>query len=297
MKYLIIVNSKCYKRRRFGIQTIMDAMAKGFKTELVFTEYKGHATEIARNSTLYDTVVVAGGDGTIGEVVNGLDLSRQNLAIIPLGTGNNLARDLKINPSNAVDVAERGLDTEIDLIKCNVKSRKNDEAFYVASTAGLGFTSSCASLANRYFKCFGPACYHIAGCVTTFYAKPITGSITIDGGQPKTVALTNLILNNSKHAGNLCVFPNAKLSDERFDLFMDKANILTQSLWNISIFTKQFYCGSRTQSAKSCSIKLDSPADLMVDGEVLKGILEVDFRIMPKALRLRVPQENENTFC
>ena len=60
----------------------------------VFTEYPGHAAELAMDATSYSGLAAVGGDGTLFEILKGLDRKRQRVAIIPAGRGNSLARDL-----------------------------------------------------------------------------------------------------------------------------------------------------------------------------------------------------------
>src|SRR5688572_30916220 len=90
---------------------------------LTETDSAGHAQELARDAVTSgcDLVVAAGGDGTINEVVQGLsvDLSKARLGILPLGTGNDLARSLAIpgNPVEALDwIVGGGRERRIDLI-------------------------------------------------------------------------------------------------------------------------------------------------------------------------------------
>ncbi len=76
---------------------VLDVMAtNGVKLEIAETRYAGHATELARDAAArgLQLVVAAGGDGTIGEVANGLIDSPSRLGVIPLGTANVLAHEL-----------------------------------------------------------------------------------------------------------------------------------------------------------------------------------------------------------
>src|SRR5215471_5378996 len=70
----------------------------GYEVEFKWTDHPMHATELARNAVAgkADLVIAAGGDGTINEVACGLALSRVPLAVLPCGTGNVLAREIRL---------------------------------------------------------------------------------------------------------------------------------------------------------------------------------------------------------
>ncbi len=131
----------------------LEAIVKAFsafsiKPELVWTQYAGHATEMAKQAAQegYDVVVAAGGDGTINEVVNGLAMSDTALGIIPLGTANLLATELGI-PTNvhlACQVIARGEIRQIDT------ARVNDRHFTIM--AGIGFDAHVVSQVDTKTK-------------------------------------------------------------------------------------------------------------------------------------------------
>ncbi len=131
----------------------LEAIVKAFsafsiKPELVWTQYAGHATELARQAAQdgYDVVVAAGGDGTINEVVNGLAMSDTALGIIPLGTANLLATELGIpaNVRHACQVIARGEVRNIDT------ARVNDRHFTIM--AGIGFDAHVVSQVDTKTK-------------------------------------------------------------------------------------------------------------------------------------------------
>ena len=105
-----------------------------------FTEREGHAVVLAQNAIVekYDIVVAVGGDGTVNEVARGLVGSGIPMGIIPVGSGNGLARELKIptNIKKAVDVIIHGKDKLVDLWQMN------NCVFLCA--AGLGFDAVVA---------------------------------------------------------------------------------------------------------------------------------------------------------
>ena len=115
------------------IESILDK--ERFDTEIVFTEYAGHAAEIAeaRAEAKTDIVVAVGGDGTVNEVARSLVHTESALGIIPCGSGNGLARHLCIplNPRKAISIINQ----------CQIESFDygviNDIPFFC--TCGMGF--------------------------------------------------------------------------------------------------------------------------------------------------------------
>lgn len=95
----IIYNPASGRQNMKKLLAVQESLAKHhIFPQLLITEYAGHATELARSVADQEgvTVVAAGGDGTIAEVVSGLVGSRARLGLIPLGTANVLAREFGI---------------------------------------------------------------------------------------------------------------------------------------------------------------------------------------------------------
>jgi diacylglycerol kinase (ATP) len=119
-----------------------------FDYDIYYSEYKGHAAELAfSNRDKYDIIVAAGGDGTVNEVAKALAGSGTRLGIIPLGSGNGLARTLmKRRPSivyslqviNAFNVRQM----DAGLI--------NGKFFF--NMAGIGFDANVAQKYNTRNK-------------------------------------------------------------------------------------------------------------------------------------------------
>ena len=107
-KVLIIINPVSGTGKQ---KSVLKAIDRGIDRinldyKVAETQYAGHATEIARQATNegYDIVVAVGGDGTVNEVASGLVDTQTKMGIIPCGSGNGLARSLKIpiTPTKAV---------------------------------------------------------------------------------------------------------------------------------------------------------------------------------------------------
>ena len=166
--------------------------ARNAAFDLQTTEHAGHASELAlRAAELgYRAVCVVGGDGTLAEAAAGLAGTRTPLAIIPRGTGNQVAQNLRIpvDVEAAVDVALNGSPTSIDL------GRVNGRAF--ALVAGAGFDAAVMASATRELKeRWGFAAYLYAAVKEALAATPMPFRLVADGRELEVEAVTVLIAN------------------------------------------------------------------------------------------------------
>jgi diacylglycerol kinase family enzyme len=104
VRLLLIVNVNAQTVTPRKVAVIERALSSEFKADLVRTERRGHATELARRAVQegFDLVVAMGGDGTVNEIANGLAGSHVPMGIIPGGGTNVLARSLGI-PTDPVE--------------------------------------------------------------------------------------------------------------------------------------------------------------------------------------------------
>ncbi|MGH2690473.1 MAG: diacylglycerol/lipid kinase family protein, partial [Actinomycetota bacterium] len=141
-----------------NIQALRDAIRRrGRDDTVLLTERAGHATEIARELAGNEPrIAVLGGDGTIGEVADALTGSGTELAILSVGTGNDVARSLGL-PLNdletSLDVAFDGQVREIDV------GWERDRHF--VSVLGVGFPAVVAEQAN-HTRLQGSAAFFVA---------------------------------------------------------------------------------------------------------------------------------------
>lgn len=119
-----------------------------FNFTLIYTEKAGHAIEIAKKQAKLekDLIIACGGDGTVNEVAQGITGSKSSMGIIPLGSGNGLARHLGIsmNISKALQVINNGKDQFIN------GGKINDQLFLCA--AGFGFDAHIANIFQKQKK-------------------------------------------------------------------------------------------------------------------------------------------------
>ena len=122
--------------KNFVLKLIEDYLDKtAYDHEVMKTEHVGHATELARQASEKGVNIVCaiGGDGTVNEVATGLVHTQTALAIIPSGSGNGLARHLRIptDPLSAIKIINRGLTQPMDY------GIVNGRPFFC--TCGVGF--------------------------------------------------------------------------------------------------------------------------------------------------------------
>lgn len=160
--------------------------------DIVETQYAGHATELARTAAElgYRAVCVAGGDGTLAEVATGLAGTAVPMALIPRGTGNQVAHNLLI-PTDieaAVEVAVNGAARPMDL------GLVGDRAF--ALVAGAGYDASVMSSATRPMKeRWGFAAYVFAAVKEALSAHPAHFRVVADGREIEIDAVSVMVAN------------------------------------------------------------------------------------------------------
>ena len=175
----------------------------------------GSASALARFAALdgFDVVAAAGGDGTVGEVANGLIGTNAALAVIPLGTGNDFSRAVGIGTDleRAVTVAVRGSVGPIDL-------GRGPHGFFI-NIAGCGFDAIVAREVNTGFKMLRGTVAYLAAVIKTLITfKPVPMEIVIDGERHELKAMLCAIANARCYGGGMMVAPNASWTDGLLDV-------------------------------------------------------------------------------
>ena len=136
--WLAIVNPRAgFLRPESWRQTIQDDIRRETGADVVFTQYPGHATELAAASGA-DGLIVFGGDGTIAEVVNGMDLPRQRILFLAGGTGNGLVRDLGLrSPADGFAAIRAGRLRTLDLIRLTFQAAGQTLSRLAVSTVSV----------------------------------------------------------------------------------------------------------------------------------------------------------------
>ncbi len=197
----------------------------GSQCALKATAAPGDARRLAAEAVGegYDLVVAAGGDGTVNEVLNGIGdapdgFARARLGVLPLGTVNVFARELKIplRIERAWAVLQRGREMRMDLPRVEFSANGKSDRRYFVQLAGAGFDARSIELVDwQHKKKVGPLAYVVAGLKAMREMKP---KITAQAGGERFTGELILIGNGKFYGGPLEIFPEADWRDGLLDI-------------------------------------------------------------------------------
>ena len=244
----------------------------------------------------FTTIVAAGGDGTLNEVLNGLaeapeGLAKARLGLLPLGTINVFARELKLplDVRKAFAVIESGKETRIDLPFATYLKEGKQESRCFIQLAGAGWDAHSIELVSwELKKKIGPGAYVVAG----LQALSATHSpITISNGQEHHTGELVIIGNGKFYGGNFPVLHKSDAQDGLLDAcIFEKVNwqTLPGHLWDWAC--GKLYKPGGVAYLQGSVLSLTSPGRtcLQLEGELV-GELPARLTVRPRALRVVVP--------
>lgn len=240
-----------------------------------------------------DLVLVAGGDGTVRVVCGALANSQATVAIIPSGTGNLLAGNMKIptDAERALDVALRGRTTAIDILEVTVPGH---DVEYAAVMCGVGADAAVLNDTNEDLKNqIGVAAYVIGG-LSNVKPRPFRASVTVDDDEPlERDASLVMVGNVSDLQAGLTLMPAASAVDGILDVLIasPKNQVeLTQLVSAVVTQTKEPAFMDRRTGTR-VRIELGNEELYQLDGDVIAKTTELAFTVLPAALQLRVPHQ------
>ncbi len=286
---LIIINPHSGHRRgtlpQKDIERSVDTSVFDYK--IILTEYAGHAYELAQNAITsnIEVVIVAGGDGTINEVVNALQNSSIKIGIVPIGSGNGLARELKIplRVTSAMAIIHRMKTRKIDLIDLGHQVSVN--------VAGVGFDAHIAHLFN-FSKKRGIWTYFKMTIVEYFKYKPQKYTLKYADKQIERTAFLIAFANTRQFGNNAFIAPKAIDNDGLMEVCILKPFPLIQApILAIRAFTKSIHHSRYYESFRVKKLEITSK-NLTIghaDGEVIHLKGKANISMNPSSLELIVP--------
>ncbi len=257
-----------------------------FEVEILYTERPKHASELARGALQRhaDIVIAVGGDGSVNEVGQALIGSEAILGIIPTGSGNGLARHLKISMDvdQAIDVIKNGHVEKIDTVKINDR--------YYLGVAGIGFDAEIGWAFAEYGK-RGFLSYVLLTLAELPKYESKKYELSIDGEDLSKEAFLISFANSSQFGGDAEIAPRAKIDDGYLDIVILKefplislpklAYQLFHSHFDRSRYVETYRGKKITLKGKNLRAHLDGEPVLFPD--------QMDLEVLPRSLNILVP--------
>ncbi len=225
---------------------------------------------------------ISGGDGALFHAINAPEYRLQPIELTPSGRGNALARDLARRADGSTFIP-------IDLIETTIRPASGDS--YIrrcASSVAFGNPSEVTRIAER-LRVLGRLSYAAAGLLTL--PKAIRLEIAYDGAPLELKTLKGVHINNTRHAGGFTAIREAQLDDGLIDVLELNAGYLSQTAHNFSEVTGLgLWRPARHVQIRQATIRAEAPSMLMLDGELVSGIVAVELKVLPGALRIRLAE-------
>ncbi|GAB6054492.1 diacylglycerol kinase family lipid kinase [Magnetospira thiophila] len=250
------------------------------------TACRGDAEAFAAEASAdqFDVLVAAGGDGTINEVINGVDDFRLPLAIIPLGTANVLALEMGLSgkASAIARVIALGQPTPVHM------GRANHRRFI--QMAGIGFDARVVAGVNpRIKKRLGKGAYVIETLAQLARPPMPHYRLTLDG---RTVEAASAVISNGRYyGGKFSCAPLARLQEDTFQvcLFQNNGRWDTlRYLWGLVSGRLKYFRDVAVVAAREITVEGPLGDPVQGDGDIL-GHLPLSLSVEPRQLTLMMP--------
>lgn len=291
MNILFIVNPAAgnwkAKKEWANIDNLLKETIKDYQVE--FTEYPGHATEIAKKAAAegYETIVSCGGDGTLNEVINGIVDSEVKCALIPLGTGSDFGKTIGVRTvSDSIKVLSGSKSSKVDT--ASVTFDDTGKSRFFMNVLEIGFGAEVMKYVNSHEK-FGRFSF-IIGVLSVLRKLKKFKIGTENNGNSEIDTIEVIVANGRYFGGGMLASPSSSIGDGVLDVHVLRpvsrlTTILRlRNLMNGTYIEKGFSLESKTKN-----IHFKEKGMLVeMDGEVV-GETPVKISIKEGSVNFLVP--------
>lgn len=300
MKIKAIINPNSGNRRVDQIREIVVNKLRRHLVDLEHTTGVGHAADIARQAVRrgVDTIVVAGGDGTANEVLNGVIGSDTAIGLSPTGTANDLADSFGIptEAEQACDVILNGHSFRSDVIRVN--------DWHYLTVGGIGLPCHAVALAKAIrrhrqigklvLSALGARIYVVAALLALIKRSRYV-SVRSQGWSSLAQNYSLLIGNQELLGRSFKVLPGAQRDDGRFDAFAIQ-DLRNRRRYAVTVLrTLNGTHGGRDDVAlfagSSMRIRTLDPVAFFGDGEIREEATDFRVSVLPRAAKIIVPAD------
>lgn len=292
MKVRAVLNPRAGVRARRARRALERARAP-WTIEVAETTGPGHAAALAREAAEqgHHAVLAVGGDGTANEVARGLLGSETALALLPMGSGNGLARALRVplRPERALATLADAVVRRMDVGTANGRPFLN--------VAGAGFDAVVGVAFHEHARHGGrrgiPTYVHMAlRSMLTYRAE--TWDLEAAGQRFQGRALLVTFANGRQYGAEAVIAPGSRLDDGLLDVVV----LEDASLPEILFHAPRLFLGGlerfrryRRFPASAAVLTAARPVPFHRDGEPEAGTQRLEVGLMPRALKVLVPRQ------
>jgi diacylglycerol kinase (ATP) len=296
VKSRLIINPVSGTDSGASVVTTINARLREFvgAMDIVITTCQGDAARAAEAAVRdeYDHLFVAGGDGTLNEVINGVGASaggfeQVTFGLIPLGTGNDFATALGI-PADL----DEGLAAMSAGERVSVDVGRVNDRYFINVSAG-GFIAEVSDAVDPRLKTLaGKFAYLIGGAQTLFSHTPVSARVRTSTGQDAHLSLMTFAICNSRLiGGGRLIAPDALVNDGLFDVCLIQEMPVVEFVALLTRVSKGEHVGDERVSyfrTPDVEMTFDCPTKVNTDGEVLE-VATCRYQLLPAALRFIAP--------
>ena len=289
-KALFIINPISGGKKKDGVPELIEKHlnANEVKPVIIFTDGVSHARQIAKEAAgKFDIVVAVGGDGTVNEVASAIVGSETALGIVPFGSGNGLARFLKVpmDTQKAIETLVTGHTVAID------SAELNGQPFF--NMAGMGFDAHISEVFSHTKK-RGFVSYIKSSVEEIRSYKAQQYHLNIDGKDYDREAFMLSFANSSQYGNDAHISPHASVEDGLLDVCIIKQF----PLWRfpemgLRMMTKTADKTSYVEIIRGRHIKIKrtAPGPIHLDGEPQMAGADAEIVLFPHSLKVVVGKD------
>ena len=287
MRYAIIANPASGKKSIAQKHSLLVRAAEILNAEIhgLDTTTSENLCQCARElAKRCDVLVIAGGDGTLSDIINSIDTAQKPVAFLPLGTGNAMQHALKYKGSVA-EIAMRIRDGEIhqyDLVNCQEKER--------GIILSVGIEGKIIRLRDEYLaRGYTGFKTYLGAFINAFFGKykRTTAEITIDDTAFEVKNLLSLIIVKHPYYGfGMKVVPRARFDDRLLHILSINSRLFECAIGVATSFTGGNRIG-QYRTGHQLDVKLEEPLTLQIDGKQAWEAGSFTFTVLPKALKIK----------
>lgn len=297
MQICIIFNPAARSHQARRLQRQFESLGNGFDLKPTTGPGAARALAAAAVEEGYTTLVAAGGDGTLNEVLNGLadhpeGLRRARLAVLPLGTVNVFAREIgwPFQPRRALELIRAGRVRSMDFPVASGMTAGGTRRRHFLQLAGIGLDARSVELVDlRWKRRIGPLAYLMAMLQALREPPPRltvrTETLTLHGAFA-------LFGNGQFYGGPFRMFPRARLDDQLLDLtLVEDLKLLSICRTACALFAGRIeQCkGVKVLQAPSYQVEARGHAPLELDGELAEMATPLRFTLHPEPINVVIP--------